>query len=76
VLPKESPVERHAIVTERPLFEIADSREEHVEDAAMRLNGNELKLGPLDALPEMNGTSINAGEVTLARQQPHPRHSI
>jgi len=39
---------------------------EHVEDAAVRLNGNELKLGPLDTLPEMNGTSINAGEVTLA----------
>ncbi len=38
---------------------------EHLQDSTVRLNGNELKLGPGDALPQMSGTSIDAGEVTL-----------
>jgi hypothetical protein len=39
---------------------------EHLQDSTVRLNGNELKLGPGDGLPQMSGTSIDAGKVTLA----------
>jgi hypothetical protein len=39
---------------------------EHLQDSAVPLNGTELKLGPLDVLPEINGTSLSAGEVALA----------
>lgn len=39
---------------------------EHQQDSTVRLNGSELKLGLDDALPQLNGTALNAGEVTLA----------
>ena len=39
---------------------------EHLQDSTVRLNGSELKLGLDDALPQLNGTALNAGEVTLA----------
>lgn len=39
---------------------------ERLEDGTVKLNGSELKLGRLDALPPMNGTPLKAGKVTLA----------
>lgn len=39
---------------------------ERLEDGTVKLNGSELKLAPLDALPQMDGTPLNAGEVALA----------
>lgn len=39
---------------------------ERLEDGTVKLNGRELKLGPLDALPQIDGTPLNAGEVSLA----------
>ena len=37
-----------------------------IEDTRVQLNGSDLALGPNDALPELNGTSVPAGKVTLA----------
>jgi hypothetical protein len=39
---------------------------ERLQDTSVRLNDNELKLGPGDVLPQINGIPVNAGEVTLA----------
>jgi hypothetical protein len=39
---------------------------EHLQDSTVRLNGSELKLGPGDTLPSLNGTPVKEGEVTLA----------
>ena len=39
---------------------------EHLQDSTVRLNGNELKLGPGDGLPSLNGIPVQAGEVALA----------
>lgn len=35
-------------------------------DSHVQMNGVELQLGPGDALPEMKGTAINAGQITFA----------
>jgi len=53
-LDMRSPSERYTLSADR------------LEDATVKLNGSELKLGPLDSLPQMNGASLNAGEVMLA----------
>jgi heparanase len=39
---------------------------EPLQDSTVRLNGSELKLGPGDAIPPLNGSPIKEGEVTLA----------
>jgi hypothetical protein len=39
---------------------------DRLDDGTVKLNGNELKLGPLDAFPQINGAPLNAGEVMLA----------
>ena len=39
---------------------------DRLEDSMVKLNGSELKLGAGDALPQMIGAPLNAGEVALA----------
>ena len=53
-LDMRAPSERYTLIAER------------LQDRSVRLNGNELKLGPGDVLPQINGIPVNAGEVTLA----------
>ncbi len=37
----------------------------NLTDRVVRLNGNELKLGSNDALPELKGTQTKPGQITL-----------
>jgi hypothetical protein len=39
---------------------------DRLEDSTVKLNGSALSLGALDALPQMNGVTLNTGEAAIA----------